>query len=203
MAMKGPGGAVLLLLLLAVLAGAWLFRDRITGLLGGGAEPVEVSPEAAARAEEKFRGLRDGEEARLSEVEISSILRYRTPEWAAQRLRDPAVHLSGDTLELSGIVATEHLPSHPELNSVRGLLPDSARVEVTGHVRTLDGGRTAFEISSVEFAGLPIPRRYYADVLEGLGRRDEPGLPANAIALQLPPGARSARVESGHLVLTP
>ena len=198
---RGPRWIGLLLVGLLVLVGlGWCISDR----LERGAVPVEVSPEAAASAEEKLERLRsEGEEVRLSGVELSSLFRYRGPVWAVNGVEEPGVAMHGDTLVLSGTVATERLPSHPELDRIRGLLPESSRIEITGQVAPLQTGRVALNIAQVQFAGIPIPSRYYPDVLERIGRREEPGLQPTALALQLPEGVSSARVEGGHLVLTP
>jgi hypothetical protein len=194
---------VLVFLILAVLAAAWLFRDRIAFGLAG-SDPVEVSPEAAEAAQAKLtRLLEDGAEARLSETEVTSLLRYGAPGFAGGTVEEPSIRLSGETLTLTGTVATESLPSHPELDAVRPFLPDRAPIEVEGRVRTLAGGRAAFEVESVEFASLPIPRRYYPEMLERIGRRDEPGLAPTALAMKLPPGVGEIRVEGGYLILTP
>ena len=199
---RGIGIAAGVIVVALLAAGVWVLR----GGLGWGApaEPVEVSEEAAEIAAEKLERLREEDEpVSLSAVELSSLMRYRAPAWAAGTLHEPGVHMRGDTLVFTGTVATAQLPSHPELDQVRGFLPDSAGVEVAGRLRPLEGGRTALEIDAVELAGLPVPARFYGQVLSRAGRRDEPGLAANAIALPLPPGARSARVADGRLVLTP
>jgi hypothetical protein len=54
----------------------------------------------------------------------------------------------------------------------------------------------------VEFAGVPIPPRYYPVILERLGRKDEPGLDPSAIGFHLPPQVAGARLSDGYLVLT-
>lgn len=198
---RGPRWiGLLLLLLLALLALGWWISDR----MDRDRAPVEVSVEAAEAAERKIERLRsDGEEVRLSGVELSSLFRYRAPVWAVNGVEEPEVEMMADTLVLSGTVATDRLPSHPELDRIRGLLPESSRIEVTGLVRSFDAGRVALDLRQVEFAGIPIPSRYYPEVLERIGRRDEPGLEPTALALRLPEGVGSARVEGGHLVLTP
>jgi hypothetical protein len=199
----GRIAAVVAVVAVAAVAG-WWWRDQLAGLWAGESEPLVISPEAAAAAEEKLVRLReDGEPAVLSETEISSLLRFRSPAWASGAFREPTVRIAGDTLVLSGVVPTDRLPSHPDLDRVRPLLPDSSDVEVSARLRSIGPGRAALEIEEVEFAGLPVPRRLYGDVLDGLGRRAEPGLAPNAIALALPSGVGSARVQDGRLVLTP
>lgn len=196
------GGLLVAVLVLATTG--WWLRDHLGALLGGEPEPVAVSPEAAEQAEGKLQRLRDdGEEVSLSEVELSSLLRYRAPAGMAELVRDPAIRLAGDTLVLSGAVPTDRLPSHPDLDQVRAFLPDTSSVEVSGRLRPLDDGRAALEIDELELAGFPVPRRFYADVLRRIGRRDQAGLGPTAIGISLPAGAASARIEGGRLILTP
>jgi hypothetical protein len=191
--MKTIGRLMVALLLLGGLA--WWFRDSIP-LFGGG--------EAAAQAEQKLERMRDdGEPARLSGVELSSLLRYRSSGFSASGVHNPAVEMSGDTLRLAGTIPTDAIPSHPDLERVRGLLPDSARVEVSGGVRSLGDGRAALEVRQVEFAGIPIPERYYPPMLERFGRGSAQGLRPAEMPLPLPPGIRDVRVEDGHLLLIP
>lgn len=202
---RSRGGSLgVLVLLVALLGAGWYFREPLLALMGRGSEPVEVSPEAAALAEEKIDRLRTaGDTARLSSIEASSLLRYRGPAWLTQRVHEAGVEFDSDTVRVSGTIATSELPSHPELDRVRVLLPDSSRVEISGVIAPLPSGRMAMDIGRVTFAGVPIPARYYPDVLARFGREDEPGLDESSIAVPLPEGVGSARVENGSLVLTP
>lgn len=194
-------GAILLVLLLAGGA-AWWFRDSLPFL--DRAESVEVSPEAADRAADKLARLRsEHEEIRLNSVELSSLLRYRGTKWFPAVVRNPDLRMSGDTVVVAATIPTDRIPSHPDLDRVRDLLPDSARIQVEGAVRMLDGGRAALTVQEVEFAGIPIPERYYPPMLERLGRTDEPGLAPEEMALPLPAGVSEVRVEDGYLILVP
>ena len=204
--MKGrQGGIVLpLLLVLVLLAGvAWWLRD--SWLPGGAGAPItEVSEAAAVQAEEKLRALREeGEPARLSDVELTSLLRYRLGARIPGDLTEPTVRMAGDTLHLSGRVPSDRLPRIAELDRVRMFLPDTAAIEVAGGVQSAAAGRVWLDVRDVRFAGIPIPSRFYPDALERLGRRDEPGLPPTAYPLALPDEIASARVEGGYLILEP
>jgi hypothetical protein len=191
---------VLLLVVLALLALGWWLSDRAEG----DRIPVEVSVEAAEEAERKLARVRDdNEEVQLSGVELSSLFRYRAPVWAVSGVQDADVEMNGDTLVLSGRVATDRLPSHPELDRIRPLLPESSRIEITGQMRPFRTGSAALNIAQVQFAGIPIPSRYYPEVLDQIGREPEPGLEPTALALRLPEGVSTARVEGGRLILTP
>ncbi|CAN5824470.1 hypothetical protein BH23GEM3_BH23GEM3_09510 [soil metagenome] len=203
---RGAGCVVGVLLVLVVVGVfAWLFRgDLMQRWAGGDPATTAVSLEAAASAEAKLERLRtQGEVVRLSAVELTSLARYRLGNGFPDLLQDPVVELGGDTLHVAARVPSERLPNLRELDRVRAFLPDTARIDLTGRFLPRDEGRTAIQLHHVAVAGVPIPARFYPDILERLGRRDEPGLPADAIALTLPEGVGSARVEDGFLVLTP
>jgi hypothetical protein len=193
-------GLVLMGLALVVGLAGWWWISREPRPAGA----TEVSLESAAQAEAKLQRLRDrGEMVALSGTELSSLLHFHLANWAGTLVNEPYVHLTGDRLHLTGRVATAQLPSHPELDRIRPLLPDTSQIDIRGRLRPLDAGRAALEVDQVEFARIPIPARFYPDVLNRLGRRNEPGLPADAIAVPLPPGARSVRIEGDELILLP
>lgn len=205
MARRSGGGFVVGLLIVLLLAGGWLFRDRLARLVGGGRpEATAVSQEAAAQAEEKLARLADGgETVRLNDVEFTSLMRYRLRDRIPGDLDSPAVAFRGDTVRLMARVPSDRLPDVPELGAARAFLPDTADVDVVGRLASLQGGRAAFEVQRITFAGIPVPDRFYPQALERMGRRDEPGLSPSAYAFALPDGVGAARVEGGELVLTP
>ena len=206
MARRRGGGLVAGLLVVLLLAGgAWLFRDTITSLLGGGRpEATAVSQEAAAQAEEKLARLAsDGETVRLNDVEFTSLMRYRLRDRIPGDLESPAVSFRGDTVQLMARVPSDRLPDVPELGAARAFLPDTADVDIVGKLAPLADGRAAFEVQRITFAGIPVPDRMYPQALERMGRRDEPGLSPSAYAFPLPAGVGAARVERGELVLAP
>lgn len=195
-----------LLALLVVLAGigaaVWLFRDRLPGF---GAERMasEVSPEAAALAERKLRALRDGRTVRMNDVELTSLLRFRLRDRIPGDLAEPTIRLAGDTVELSARIPTDRLPPIRELERVRGFLPDTADVQLSGAVRTREPGRGYFLVRAVRFAGIPIPPRFFPEALRNLGRPPDSALPAEAFPFRFPDGVATVRVDSGTLLLQP
>jgi hypothetical protein len=72
---------------------------------------------------------------------------------------------------------------------------------VTGRLLPLVDGRVAFAVDDVSAQRFPLPRRLVPGVLERLGRREEPGLPDDAMAVSLPPGIANAYVRRDSLVL--
>lgn len=206
MARRRGGGLLAGLVIVLLLAGGWLFfRDDVTRLMGGGRpEATAVSQEAATQAEEKLARLaEDGETVRLNDVEFTSLMRYRLRDRIPGDLDSPAVSFRGDTVRLMARVPSDRLPDVPELGAARAFLPDTADVDVVGRLAPLASGRAAFEVQRITFAGIPVPDRFYAQALEQMGRRDEPGLSASAYPFALPNGVGAARVEGGELILTP
>lgn len=194
----------MLVVVLALAVGGWWFRDRIPGLGGREPEPLtEVSPATADQAEAKLAQLRDGGEVRLTESELTSLLRYRLQDRIPASVNAPTVRLHGDTVRVSGRFPTDQLPASMDMGAARDFLPDTADVEVRGRMRTLEPGRAAIQVDVVTFARVPVPQQFYPEALQRLGRRDEPGLQPAEYPVRLPPGVGAARVEGGELVLSP
>jgi hypothetical protein len=206
MARKSGGCLSLLVVLAALAAAGWYFRDRIPWpWKPKHEEPVAVSEAAARSAEEKLDRLRRGRDTvHLSEIELTSLLRYRVQgQLADGALKQPEVHLSGDTVRLSARLSVDRLPDVPELRRVRSFLPDTADVDVRGRLRTVSNGRVALQVTKASFARFPIPHEWEGQLLKRLGKRDEPGMAQDEFPIRLPPGVSGARVEGGQLVLSP
>jgi hypothetical protein len=82
------------------------------------------------------------------------------------------------------------------------MLPDTVPVEFRGVVVTLEGGRATFIVRRIDAAGVPIPRRFHAAIVEAVDPLRRPGLPAESIELPLPNGVQTLRVQDDRLVLT-
>lgn len=183
---------------------AWVFRGELVERASPAVEYTVVSPEAALSAEVKMQRVRmRGDTVALSDVEVASFMRYQLADRFGGLLHDASANISGDTLMIGGRLPTDRLSDLRELDRVRMFLPDTAQVDIAGRIVTQLPGQAVVEIERVMVAGIPIPERYYPAVLARIGRRDEPGLPPNALALPLPEGVGSARIEDGSLILTP
>ena len=197
---------IVLVLVLALLAGAWLYRDRLGSawreLRGAPETPVLLpSPELADAAERKLESLSRGERVALSEVELQSLLRYRYAGVLPGFVDSTRVELDGDRLRLGARVPIDRLPSVAELGQAAAILPDTSELTLTGSLLPLPNDRVALAIDQVTVARIPLPRRLVPAALNRLGRRDEPGLPSDAIPLPLPSGATSAYIRGDSLVL--
>jgi hypothetical protein len=199
--------AIALAVIVAIGVGVFWYRDRLRTAwhdLRGTEPQVEVAtPELADQAQRKLDELRDGTSTyvALSAVELESLLMYRYPGVLPGFLDAPAVELQGDRMRLRARVPVDKLPDVQGLGPAAAFLPDTTELTVSGRILPLQPGRVAFAIDDVSAQRFPLPRRLVPGALERLGRRDEPGLPAEAMALPLPPGVTSAYVRRDSLVL--
>lgn len=196
--------------LVVIAAVGWLQRDRLRetwhelrGTEATTASPAAVTPEVAERAQAKLTALSEegGARTALSEAELQSLLTYRYEQLLPAFIDSARVELDGDRLRLRARVPAERLPRVEDLGEAAELLPDMTELTVRGQLLPLDSGRIAFAIDDVTAAHIPLPRRLIPAVLARLGRRDEPDLPRDAVALPLPPGAAGAYVRGDSLIL--
>ena len=193
-------------LVLIVGIAAALFGAARTGLLpiGGEAEEsVVVSPEAASNAEAKLAQLATSPETMLTAVELTSLFRFRPEIWGLAGVEDPQVQMSDETLRLSGRIPTDMIPTDPSLDELRMLFPEMVDLMIMGTVRTVSENRVILEVTGAEVAGLPLPRRFYAQVIERLGQNPNEPLPEGSFLLPLPAGLSEATVQDGVLLLRP
>lgn len=203
--------ALFALLLLAVLAaGLWLYRDRLTALLPEEVQPeaaeearIRATPELADRAQAKLASLRDSGADRiaLSSAELESLLAFEYQGLIPAFVDSPRVDLEGERFRLSGRLPTERLPAREALGAAADLLPDTVPVALSGRLFPLDDRRASLVVEGLRVADLPLPRRVVPAVLERLGRAHEEGLPADALAVPLPPAAGAVYVRGDSLIL--
>jgi len=197
----------LLIVLVAVGGLAWLNRDRISDVVRGmrntSAEEAAPSEELADQAGKKLEDLESGREERvaLSGEELQSLLQYRYPQLLPAFVDSPKIALEGDRIHVTARVPIESMPNLSELGDAAGFLPDTTEVGMTGSILPLGTGRVALAVDEVSASRIPLPDRLIPGALRRLGRKDEPGLPREALALPLPPGAASAYVRDDSLHL--
>lgn len=192
--------------LVLLLAGGAVFAFK-SGMIGGFADesrPVEVSLEAAESAELKLERLvSDRTPARLSDIEVTSLLRYKADTWSLASGSRPEVSMSADTIYVRGSIGTDRLSADPSLDAIRLLLPDTARVGLSGTIDSAEDGTVVLRIAALEVEGMPIPPRYVPTILDRIGYPQRSDIDSDAIEIPLPASVGSARIENGELVLTP
>lgn len=198
---------VLLAVLVVVLGGAWLFGDRLRiawrDIRGVRESALVATPELADRAQAKLDAFQDGTVARvtLSAVELESLMLYRYQGALPGFLGPPGIELRDDRVQLRVRLPIDKLPNVEGLGDAVAFLPDTTELTVSGRLLPLDTGRVALIVDDVSAQRIPLPRRLVPGALDRLGRRDEPGLPPDAIALLLPPGVAAAYIRSDSVVL--
>jgi hypothetical protein len=200
-------------IVLFVVALAWLYRDRVHDALRvlAGRDPATAaaapvaSPEIAAAARDRLErlGSTGADRAALSHAELQSLLTWEYPQLLPGFVHEPRIEISRDQLRLSARLPAERIPRLEDLRELAVLLPDTTDVTLTARLLPLGEGRAALAIEGIQVARVPIPRRLLPAVLDRLGRRAEPGLPADAVAVPLPPGVASAYLRGDSLILLP
>jgi hypothetical protein len=208
-----------MLLVLAALAGVvWVYRDELRPVWDAAvsrwqqtrAQPGDAAQaddkataELAERAQVKLDAVRTGEQrqASFTSDELQSLLQFRYRQVLPAFIDSPRVTLEGDQVRLRMRVPVDRLPSVEDLGEVASMLPDTTDLDVQGKLLPSDDGRVAFAVDKVSAHRIPLPKRLVPSALEMLGRTDQPGLPADAILVPLPKGARTAYVRGDSLVL--
>lgn len=198
------GRALVLALLLVGAAVLWLNReaigdawDRITG------NETEVSPEIAARADEKLASLGtvDGPtQVGLTESELQSLVEYRWSGFLPPDVVGPKVELSDGRVSLEGSVATARFGQIAELRDIIAFLPDTASLRAVGQFVPLDQGHVALEIHELGAASIPVPGPLIPTVLSRFRGSSAPGLAPNALSVPLPPGISNVYVSGDSLI---
>ncbi|HEX6940708.1 MAG TPA: hypothetical protein VF158_14930 [Longimicrobiales bacterium] len=197
-----------LALIVMAAALAWQQRDRIRAVwravVGPEAGPQVPSPALADSAQAKLASLSSrGERVALSEAEVQSLVRFRVANYLPAYIVDPTVTLDRDRLHAQARIPTADFPRIDDLADVIGFLPDTTVVGVTGKLIPLTGPRVGLAVDGLSAARVPLPRGLIPTVLRRLGRKDEPGLPPDALALPLPSGAATAYIRSDSLIFLP
>jgi hypothetical protein len=172
-------------------------RERIDD----GPQPTQAIADDALDRFNAFRtaGL-GGSTLSLSALELTSIVRYALPGIMPEGVADPTVSIRDDRLALSAEVAVDAFPDLPAIGEVKGLLPDTVRIEMGATLLSLDRNYAALVFDGVEASGIPLPDRVIPGILEVLGRSDREGLPRRALAIPLPQGVGNAYARDGALV---
>jgi hypothetical protein len=202
--------ALLLLLVLVVLAWRWGpdAWERLSDSVGREeTEAPRSSPGMAEAVVERLTELLEGDadtdvEMSFSGEEMESLLRYELVGYLPEGVSDPTVRIRDGELTLGLRLAAERIPAIPELEQIRGFFPDTVPVQIRGRVLALEGSEAGFLVHRIDAAGLPIPRRFFPRILQGLTLVERPDLPPEAVAFPLPARIRTVRVEGDRLVLT-
>jgi hypothetical protein len=203
--MRGCVGR-LLILALAVATGVlvWEYRDELRAAWERTVRPPqEVSPELAARADAKLAALAENGGVRrvaLTGPELQSLIEYRWGGLLPPDVGSPRVELGQGRVTLEATVATARFGRVSELRDVAGFLPDTTGLRAVGTFVPMEDGQVGLEVHELTAASIPIPRQLIPTILARFPGSGDPGLPANAVAIPLPPGISAVFVSGDSLV---
>lgn len=207
-----PFKLVGLLLLAALLSGAWLFRgdlervlrprvtrlaDRVQGL---GSGVGDRRPAPAPSVEDKVDSLHGwaADSVLLSAREMADLIRGGLPAEARARLDSLTVQLGTDRVTLTGRLATRDIPKSA-LGPLAGALAPWERVAGTGLVVVTGPGRAEWRVDGLTLRGFTLPAPASRDLVS----RAVPGVHDGAVPFRLPPGVTSLRVRPTGVTLYP
>jgi hypothetical protein len=201
-----PFRALGCLVIIAGVAGAWLYRDRMMEigerLLRGESAPPAASGRpgtralaaAKARADSVARGRADS--VLLDANETASLVGAGLAPVVRSQLESLEVTLYDHRIELGAGLATGRLPRNV-VGPFGVALRDREPVRASGGLAVVEPGVAEWTIDRLEVRGVPLP----ADAVPALLERvfADPG--RRSVTLSLPPGVGAVRVTPAGLVL--
>ncbi len=211
--MLGPVRGCLRIVIVVLAVGILAFlgytnRDELRSLWNelSGSEPAAAAVPSQALADEAQAKLTDLSAGRIAsasfaEAELQSLLMYEYQGLLPAFVDSPRVDIEDSRIIVTGRMPIDRLPDVDGMRQAAALLPDTTDLSLKAQVLPLGNGRVALAVDDITVSRIPLPQRLYAPALERLGRRDEAGLPSDALAVPLPPGVTNAYVRGDSLVL--
>ncbi len=192
------GSAILVVVLLIV---GWVYRDNVMEYARGASSrffdrddaTVELaggsSLDLARQAEQKIISLGQGAtyEITLSSEELTAWIEHRLAGFFPEYISDVTASVSDEQVRLTGRVATKSVPGLERLGPAASFLPDTAAVSTSGRLDGLETGRGVYYIETLQIGALPLPDAWRDDLITEIKGASDDGLPANAVAFELPP----------------
>jgi hypothetical protein len=200
--LTAPFKLLALLLFVAALALAWLYRDRLgdmgraawreaTGRPAPAVDTGMPSPAALERAERKVESLARADSVILTAEETASLFQRGLEPYSRAFFDSIQVRLGAGTIGVTTIVRTDRLPSGL-LGPFGGALREREPVSADGPVRVTEPGRGVWEVRRLQFRDIPLPRdaipRLLGRATGDSARSEVPlALPARVGAVQVRP----------------
>jgi len=202
---KSKGRYIVLLVL--ILGGAWLARDRVAGMLTGvglgtGSVPTERLAEAAEDRIERL--VRNGltSRVRFSEVELQSLLTYRAAPFLPAGVEHPRIAIQDSVIILSAQLRPAEMTDFATPDALRAMLADSSWVTAVVEPSVDRPGRLLVDVKSLQIGELAVPSFLLPMVLDGLasaGYQTSGG----ALVAPLPDEVASVRIDGDDFVIEP
>ena len=208
--MKGcllwPLRLLLVLFLLLLLGGGWLYRHELAGMWrfwrSGKQAETPVTGRASARGlaaatdlVESLNGWR-ADSIVLTAEELASLLQAGLGGAAARYLDSVEVTLGNGDAIVTASLATEAIP-RGALGPFRRLVRARERVSVGGELKVLGPEAGALQVDAVKLRGIPFPQSLVGRFMSSSLGASEDG----TVRFKLPRGIRDLKVRPGGVVL--
>lgn len=203
------GRIFVLVLLLGVIAFAWMRGPEILDRFQGGDEAAtgeegdqQGDAALAAAVVARFRQAVEEDSGTVSFTgrEVEALLRHHLAGRLPKGGVEPSVSISDGEVRLSAKFPRDSIPLPPELEAGRRLLPRRLPVEVTGVIFSTESG-TVLVVRRVEVVGIGVPRRISNRLMDHLRGEADEGLPVSTLPVPLPPEVPGAYIDGDRLVL--
>jgi hypothetical protein len=193
-----------LALMVLLLVGAWLYRDRIVAAVrdvGSQAPPALVGQPGAdplRSARTKVAALeRTGTDSVVLDAdEAASLVAAGLDPVVSARLDSLTVRLGVGRIAVSGLVETGRLPADL-VGPLSIALRDRERITAGGPLTMAEPGRAAWTIDEFQLRNLPFPRDVVPRIVErALGDETD-----GALSVRVPAAVRAVRVEPQGVIL--
>lgn len=214
--MRKLGCLVLLVLLVAV---AWIFQDRWRPLLHrGGAAPVATAPDTAdrdlwepltaqgaARAREQVRALGSRRGPVFANVRPGDLSAYVFEELSKQlppSAQNPEAAVIDDALHVRADMRPSDFGGRKTLGPFAAMLGDREPVEFGGTLEIVRPGLAQYHVRELRIHQLSIPRPMIPKLIANIERGARPdGIAADALPLVVPAYIGDVRVHDGKITL--
>ena len=199
-----PLRLLFILMLAAVVSGAWLFRQDLVRLVGPrmsealGAGAGEPSPRGRAPVRETVDSMHGWsvDSVVLSAGEMASLLATGLPPKVAAHMDSLSVELGDDRVRVSARLETAQIPGGV-LGPLVGVFDAWERVAVEGPVIATAPGNAEWRVDALSIRGITLP----AQTSRWLIERALPGAREGVVPLVLPRGIHSLRIRPTGVVL--
>lgn len=197
-----------LLLLAALISGAWLFRRdlyrivrpqvaRVSEALGAGG-PGRPGSAELARARDKVDSLQgwSADSVLLTADEMASLVAAGLPAEARKRLDSLTLELGEGRVIVSARLSTRHIPPDV-LGPLAGALEPWEWVSAGGTVELASPGQAEWRVDALTLRGFTLPEEASRELVA----RALPGVTDGAVPLTLPRGVAGLRIRPTGVAL--
>jgi len=205
------GRLVVVLVLLAAGAVAWLTRDRWLGRPATNApsravsEWAPVKESGAGNAERALHSLGSPGGPVYVNVDAPDLLAYAVASLAGvlpPSVKDVQARVVGDRVYVRGLVTVSELGGAKVLGPLAAMLPARDTLEIGGTVDVVRPGLAQLHVLEMRAGALSIPSQLIPRLVHEFRRGAPPaGLAADALAVPLPPNVGDVRIARGKITL--